>query len=62
MEGNTHLEWNEHSTIIPSNLHSMLERKLFVDLTLATDEGLSIPVHQVILCAASPYFKVKKYS
>ena len=60
MEGNSNLKWNEHSAILLSKLHSMLERKSFVDITLATDEGLSIQVHRVILCAASTYFQVKQ--
>lgn len=55
-----HLDRNDHPAILLSKVRNMLEEKEFVDLTLASDEGQSIQVHRVIVCAASPYFKVKK--
>ena len=59
MEGNSHLKWNDHSAILLSKLHNMFEQKSLVDITLATDEGLSIQVHRIILCATSQYFEVR---
>jgi len=58
MEEYTHLNWIDHSAILLSKLHNMFETNAFVDLSLASDEGLSIQVHRVVLCAASQYFQV----
>ena len=53
MEGNSHLKWNDHFGILLSKLHNMFEQKSLVDITLATDEGLSIQVHRIILCVTT---------
>ena len=55
------LKLDDHASSLLSQLHNMLKAEIFTDLTLATDEGLSIKVHRPIMCAFSPYLKVRRY-
>ena len=58
MEANSYLKWSNHAHCFVSKLVDMVERERFVDITLATEEGLFLKAHRLILCAASPYFEV----
>ena len=53
------LKWEGHHTFLYSQLQFMLEKESYVDVILANTEGQSIKVHRLVLCAASPFFKVK---
>lgn len=55
------LKWEGHHTFLYSQLQFMLEEESYVDVILANTEGQSIKVHRLVLCAASPFFKVKRY-
>ena len=62
MAGTSHtsgicLKWNNHHNTLVTLLHSLLENKKLVDVTIAA-EGKFINVHRLVLCASSPYFEV----
>ncbi len=59
MEAHSYLKWSNHARCLISNLGDTLEREEFVDVTLATSDGLFLKAHRLILCAASPYFQVR---
>ena len=51
------LKWNGHHDALVPMLYSQLEKKKFVDVTIAA-EGKTVGAHRLILCAASEYFEV----
>ncbi|CAG0889508.1 unnamed protein product [Darwinula stevensoni] len=51
------LKWSNHKSSFLEVLDYLLERGLFVDVTLASEEGEKYAVHKIVLCACSPYFQ-----
>jgi len=52
-----YLKWHTHHDNLVTLMHSLLENKKLVDVTLAA-EGKYINVHNLVLCAASSYLEV----
>ena len=53
-----YLKWDTHHDNLVTLMHSLLENKKLVDVTLAA-EGKYINVHSLVLCAVSSYFEVR---
>ena len=51
------LKWNNHHSTFMSVLHSLMQREILVDVTLAA-EGKFIEAHKLVLCTCSDYFQV----
>lgn len=50
------LGWNDHANNFSTAFSNLLERKEFIDVTLAAD-GYLFSAHRLVLSAISPYFR-----
>ena len=51
------LKWNNHHSTFITVLHSLLQKEILVDVTLAA-EGQFIEAHKLVLSTCSQYFQV----
>jgi hypothetical protein len=51
------LKWNNHHSTFITVLHSLLQKEILVDVTLAA-EGQFIEAHKLVLSTCSVYFQV----
>ena len=51
------LAWNDFKTNISTSLEILRREKEFFDVTLVSDDEVSISSHKVVLSACSPFFR-----
>lgn len=51
------LRWNNYQMNLLSVFEQLLEKQLFVDVTLCCEGGYSVKAHKIVLSACSPYFQ-----
>lgn len=51
------LRWNNYQLNLLSVFEQLLEKQLFVDVTLCCEGGYSVKAHKIVLSACSPYFQ-----
>lgn len=51
------LRWNNYQLNLLSVFEQLLEKQLFVDVTLCCEGGYSVKAHKIVLSASSPYFQ-----
>jgi len=56
MTGLYSVSWPEHATDRTASVKNMLEKRSFVDVTIACDDD-QLEAHKVLLSAASPFFQ-----
>lgn len=55
------VKWRNHKETMTEHFFEMLHTNNLTDCAISAD-GRSISAHRLILAAASPYFRVSKYS
>ena len=51
------LSWNDFKDSVSGSFKILRDEKDFFDVTLVTDDEISIEAHKVVLSASSPFFK-----